>query len=600
MHKVKWIFFGYLSLVALVVLGIALSFGMTPTRDPHSLYVAYGSNIKTLDPASIGDTTSSGVAGQLFETLYNYDYEARPYTLIPELAAELPHVSEDGRTVTIKLRPGIHYYDPDGKIPGWEPVAGEQGRKGPEIKAGDFIYAWKRVANFHQASQNYSAMFEGKIEGLAEWRDYTKSSQPNEIDWDRRVKGFEAVDDRTIRIHLTQPDPQLRYNLAHLPAAPVSRDAANYWGDDIRHHPIGSGAYYLDQHLPEQRIVLKANPVYRGRSDIDGNVSIPPDQRLPHIQRVQMDYFDEDLPMWALFQQGMLDINGIPKDTFTQAIDARTSNLTPELAEKGIVLRKDPYPAVFFYGFNMEDPVVGKNKPLRQAMSMAFNRAKFIELFMNGRGQPAIGPIPPGFPTFDEKLVNPNTQFDLTTARARMTEAEQIHGGPIPTITFLMPGTDTTARQQGEFIKRQMAQIGLNIEVDFTTWARFQEMIDNKQAQFYGLGWVADYPDEQTFLQLFWSKNAAPGPNSANYSNPAFDALYETARVMQPGPERNELYRRMQQIVMEDTPWLMTFYPVQYMLYYDWVSNLNTTEYAHGNRKFYRLDEGLRQARLGN
>ncbi len=580
-------FFAYLALVALVVLGITVSFAVVPQRDVRTLYTAYGSNIKTLDPGNIGDTTSAGVAGNIFECLYNYDYEARPYRLIPELAASLPQVSEDGLTVTIELRGGAHYFDPEAKIPGWENVVGEDGKlagaRGPEIKAEDFVYAWKRIANFHHASQNYSAIFEGRVEGLDEWRDYTKSVAPREVDYGRVVTGLRALDEHRLQIKLTRPDPQLRYNLAHLPTAPSSREAAEYWGEALKHHPIGSGPYVLREHLPEQRIVFEANPIYRSRS-------AGAEKNLPAVGRLQIDYFEEDLPAWALFRQGLLDIAGIPKDVFTQAIDNKTRNLTPEMEAKGIRLHKEPAAGVYYYGFNMADPVLGKNKPLRQAMSMAFNREEFIELFLNGRGIPAMGPIPPGFATYDPKLVNPNARFDPGAARRKLAEAETIHGGPIPTINLLMAGTDTSARQMAEYMKKQMAQIGIDLRVDYRTWARFQEMIDQKQAQFYSLGWMADYPDEQTFLQLFWSKNQSPGPNSANYANPAYDALYERAMVMNPGPERDEAYREMQRIVMDETPWLLTFFPVAYTLYYDWVQNLVSNEYAHGMRKFVGLD----------
>jgi len=604
MQKVKWIFFAYLALVALVIAGIAISFAEVPQRDPHTLYTAYGSNIKTLDPGNIGDTTSSAVAGGIFETLYNYDYKARPYKLIPELASALPNISADGLTWTIPLRHDIHYFDPEARIPNWEPVADSQGKtigsKGPEIKAADFIYAWKRIANFHQASQNYSAIFEEHVAGLDAFRQYTKSVTPDKVNYDRPVAGLVAVDEHTLQIVLNRPYPQLIYNLAHLPTAPLARDAAKYWGDNLRHHPIGSGPYVLREHLPEQRIVETVNPIYRGGSDIPGDAKLPDDQKLPHIKRLQLDYFDEDLPAWALFQQGLLDVAGIPKDVFAQAISARSGELTPEMAARGIRLSKEPSPTIFYFGFNMKDPVLGKNKPLRQAMSMAFDRADYITLFLNGRGVPANGPIPPGFPTYDASVVNPYTQLNLDAAKKKMIEAEQINGGPIPAITFLMPGTDTTFRQMGEFVKKQMQKIGLDINTDYTTWARFQEMIDNKQAQFYALGWQADYPDEQTFLQLFWSKNESPGPNSANYSNPQFDALYEKAIVMNPGPERDALYRQMQKMVMEDMPWLYNYFPVAYTLSYDWVKNLSNNEYAHGQRKFLELDEALRRQRLGH
>jgi ABC-type transport system substrate-binding protein len=599
MQKVKWIFFGYLALVALVIVGIAVSFAVVPTRDPHSLYTAYGSNIKTLDPGNIGDTTSSSIAGNVFETLYNYDYQARPYKLIPEIASGMPQISVDGLTWTIKLKKGIHYFDPEAKIPGWTPLKDDHGKvlgsEGPEVKAGDFIYAWKRIADFHEASQNYSAIFEDKIEGLGEWRDYTKNTPADKIDWSRPISGFQAVDDYTLRIKLPKPYPQLRYNLAHLPTAPISKAAADFWGDNLKHHPIGTGPYVLHEMLPEQRIVLTANPIYRGGSDVQVGDAIPEDQKLPHIKRLQLDYFAEDLPMWALFRQGLLDIAGIPKDVYTQAINTTTGTLTDEMRADGITLRKEPMSAVFYYGFNMQDPTLGKNKPLRQAMSMAFDRKAYINLFLNGRGEPATGPIPPGFPTYSD-APNPWTQYNVAGANEKMEQARRINGGPIPPITMLMPGTDTTFRQMGEFMKRQMDQIGLDLKIDYTTWSRFQEMIDRRQAQFYALGWVADYPDEQTFLQLFWSKNATPGPNSANYSNPEFDSLYEQSVVMNPGPARDALYRKMQQIVQDDMPWMYNFYPVSYTLSHNWVGNLSNNQYGHGMTKFLTLDESARRA----
>src|SRR5688500_713094 len=189
MQRVKWLFFAYLAVVAVIICGIAVSFGLVPTRDPHTLYLSYSSNLKTLDPANIQDVPGSKVAGQVFETLYNYDYEHRPYVLIPELASDLPQVSADGLTVTLPIRKGVQYYDPDHKVC--------PDGTGDQITAHDCIYSWKRVANSHHASQNFSATFETKIKGLDDWRAYTKSVKPDNIDWDRAVEGLQAVDDFT-------------------------------------------------------------------------------------------------------------------------------------------------------------------------------------------------------------------------------------------------------------------------------------------------------------------------------------------------------------------------------------------------------------------
>ena len=586
MRWVKWIFFAYVASVMLIIACIAASFAFIPKRDPQTMYGIYVSNIRSLDPAMISDTESDAIGGHMFECLYNYDYDARPYKLIPELADDMPQISPDGKVWTIHIKKGVRYYDPRGDV--------FPGHVGREVTADDFVYAWKRICNFNLSSQNFSGMFQDRIEGVNDFWEYTKTKKPNEIDWDRPIAGFKALDRYTIQIRCVDPYPQLRYWLAHLPTAPMAREAVEKYGPQINRYPIATGPYYLAEQRPEERIVFEANPVYRGGSTVREGDNLPPDQHLPHIKRVRLDYFAESLPAWAIFQQGLADVGSIPKDVFSMAIQGVDKELTPEMIKKHIELVKYPEPVVWFYGFNMLDPLVGKNKPLRQAMSLAFDRQAFVDLMLNGRGQVANGPIPPGFSTYDANLQNPFCRFDVDAAKEKLKEAEKINGGPIPPINFMLEGNDTAFRQYGEFMKKQMSQIGIEIIPEYPTWARFLEKIDSKQAQFYQLGWEADYPDEQTFLQLFYSKNAAPGPNSANYSNPEFDKLYEQSSVMNPGPERDALYKKMIAITNDDCPWLIECYSVLYIPHYDWVKNMNYDDYPHGLRAHYILDSQRR------
>jgi ABC-type transport system substrate-binding protein len=600
MRKVKWLFFAYLAVVALVLIGIGVSFAVVPPRDPTTLYATYYSNIRALDPPRISDVPGSEVAGFAFETLYNYDYYKRPITLIPELAESMPETSEDGRTVTIKIKPDVHFFDPWGGIPSWEPVTDERGavvgRKGPALTAQDFVYSWKRMCSFHLDSQWYATMFEGKVVGVEEFRKYTQSCRDEKsVDYNKPVEGFSAPDPHTIVIKLRDPFPQLIYNLAHLPAAPVSREAVAAYGDDLKFKPVATGPYYLAEYRPEERIVFQANPIYRGAPDAPGINSVPPNERLPYIKRVRLDYFEEELPAWALFQQSLTDASPIPRDSFTVAIDPSSRNLRQSQRDKGIVLIKGVDPTVFFFGFNMTDPIVGKNKPLRQAMSMAFNREEYIDLMLNGRGIPAKGPIPPEFPTYDPNAKNPYTEFNLPAAREKLREAERVNGGPIPEIVMVMGDTSTSSRQAAELFQSHMKALGLKMRVEYTSWARFLEMVDSKQAQFFSLGWQADYPDEQTFFQLFYSKNAAPGPNSSNYHNPAYDELYEKSIRLGPSPERDALYRQMAAMVQEDCPVLFNCVRINYRLFYDWVSNVIPNEYRHGNRAYHKLDIAKRR-----
>jgi ABC-type transport system substrate-binding protein len=195
--------------------------------------------------------------------------------------------------------------------------------------------------------------------------------------------------------------------------------------------------------------------------------------------------------------------------------------------------------------------------------------------------------------------VNPYTQFNLDAARAKIKQAERINGGPIPTLTLSMGDTDTGTRQLAQDFINDMAKIGIKINAEYFTWARFQERVDSGQAQLFNLGWIADYPDEQDFLQLFYSKNANGGINSSGYHNAEFDALYEKAIQMERSPKQAAMYLKMEHMVMEDCPWLLTFYPEAYTLHYDWLTNVIDMDYGYGGRQHLSLDVALRQKRLG-
>lgn len=585
MRKVKWIFFGYLLLCVLTVAAIGISFVVTRQRDPLTNYASYSANIKSLDPAEIADTESGDIGGNVFECLYNYVYGKRPYQLENALAQGAYVTSPDGLTITIHIKKGVHFYDP-------EKVVFPQG-VGPEVTADDFIYSWKRVCNFHLGiTANYAQIFQGHIEGIDDWFSYTQSCKtPGEIDWSKPVSGLAALDPYTLRIKLAAPFPQFQFNLAMIPTAVVSRAVVDHYGDHFRNHPVGTGPYLLQQHLPEQQIVMVANPVYRGGPTVESGAALQESDRQPYVKRVQYNYYSEDLPRWYIFLDGLIDSNGIPKDTFQQAIHLASGDLTDEMRRQGIELDKSPSPEIRYTGFNMADPVVGKNKPLRQAISMAYDRAKYIKLYLNGRGVEANGPIPPGFPTYDAHRVDPYTRFDLTRARALEKQAEEINKGPIPTLHLLIGATDTGAAQDGDFFTSQMKQIGVNIEVEYTSWARFLQMIDEKQAQLYGLGWVADYPDEQDFWQLFYGKNGGPGGlNSDNYSNPGFDAIYEKTLTMNPSLERDKLYKQMQDMVVEDCPWVFEYYPLTYTLYHGWEKDVKVMDYGYGMKAHLKLN----------
>ena len=554
---------------------------------------ALGAKIRGLDPQDIGDTISSSVGSKIFETLYTYAYLERPYEVIPMLADGMPAISDDGKTQTVRIKRGIYFAD--------DPAFPEG--KGRELTAEDFIYAWKRMADLNNRSTNYSSIFQGYIVGLDDFRDYTATTK--DVDYDRPVAGLKAPDPYTLEITLTKPHNFLLYWLAHLPTAPVAREAVKRYGKDVVNHPVGTGPFKLEGDYRSNRFLMARNENYRQALYPD---RVSPEleemglledagRPLPFIDRIEYSVIEESQPLWLAFMAGNIDAAGIPKDNFDQVITT-DKELSPEMKEKGINLIKAEDPSIFYYGFNMDDPVVGKNKKLRQAMSMAFDRDTYIDTFLNGRGSVPVGPIPPMIPGYRPEKENPYTRYEPEEARELLAQAEEINGGPIPLLKLAMPGNDTTVRQLGEFFRIQMENLGLEVEVDYMTWPKFQDATKTRSHQLFALGWVADYPEAQNFLLLFYGPNRSPGPNSCNYSNPEFDRLYEEAVALPNLEDRLPLYHRMEDIIIEDTPWLLSTYRVIYALYYDWLENYYPHDFIYGTARFQKIDMELREKKL--
>ena len=592
------------SLVTLLLLTVALTgcgdSGSAGPGDDGLLvtYGAIGAKVRGMDPMDIGDTTSSGIASNIFDCLYQYHYLKRPYRLIPSLAAAMPEVSEDGLTYTIKLRDDVYFQDDE--------CFTDTGGKGRKLVAEDLIYSWKRIANIKNVSKNWW-IFDGRIKGFDGFRDYTKTvKDKKDVDYARPVEGLEAVDDHTLRITLTKPWPQVVYYLAHLPTAAVPREAVEHYGDEFLNHPVGTGPYRLKEWRRGSKIVLERNPTFReerypseGESgDKEAGLLADAGKRLPLIDQIDISVIEEDLPLWLKFLAGDLDISGIPKDNFDTAITP-SRELTPELRDKGIELVVYEDAATYWYGFNMEDPVVGRNKPLRQAMNLAVDRKEFLKLFLNNRGIPAHGVLPPMITGYDKDIDSPYTVYDPRLAKQKVKEAEAVNGGPLPTITLTMGSTDSTARQVGQWFTRAFQKVGITLEVEYMDWPTAQEKVKTKSAQMYAMGWVADIPDAENFMQLFYGPNGSPGPNNMNYENPEADKLYEKLSVMEDSPERREVIRRMQQIVIDDLPCVLTVHRVAFILHYDWLKNYKPHVFGYGLGKYRNLDAALRRKRVG-
>jgi len=586
-----------------VIAVLAAAFALTGCGDSPSgeqpdemvLRHALFTKITGLDPGNMRDVYSHTVASQICETLYQYHFLKRPYQLVPLLAEAMPEISSDKLICTIKIKKGVYFQDdacfPDGR--------------GRELKAQDFVYSIKRIANIKYLSQNWS-IFDNKIVGLDEFREYTKGFESEaDVDYSRGVEGLQTPDDYTLVIKLKRPWPQLVGTaLADMATAPVAKEAVDFYGKDIVSHPVGTGPFKLKEWRRGSYIELVRNPTFRGEAypsegepgDAEAGHLDDTGKMMPFADKVVWTIIEEYQPAWFLFLQGKLDGSPIPKDNYNEAM-TETRELTPAMKQRNIHLKKFIDPSTFWLGFNMQDPVLGENKPLRRAISYSIDREKFIEIFFNGRHMVAHGFIAPLMDSYDPKIKEKGyARYDPEEARELLREAEKVHGGKLPELKMAIPGTDTFSRQLGQFLKRQLNDVGLEVEVEFMDWPTYQKKVNTRSAQMFCAGASASIPDAEDFLGMFYSKNCAPGSNKFNYVNAEFDKLYEQVAVMFDSPERGELYRKMELMVLEDCPAAFLNHRVAYVLHHDWYKNYKPHAFAYGLSKYRRIDMAKRAA----
>lgn len=548
--------------------------------------------VRGFDPAKVADVSSAQALQRIYEGLVQIAYLARPYQVEPLLAAALPEVSSDGLHYTFAIRPGVYFQD--------DPCFVATGGRGREVVAEDFAYSLKRIADARNASPGWWA-FDGRIRGLNAFR--TLSREGSWTDYDQPVEGLEVVDRYTLRIHLTQPYPQLLWVLALHYGSVVPREAVEYHGDRFVRNPVGTGPYRLVEWNPNYRLVFERNPgwqehvrreVYPERGepgDAERGLLADAGQPLPFVDRIVASVIADPATQWMMFLRGQLDESDISRDNWSVVLDEHRQ-LIPDLRARGVRLSVLPQLRITYIGFNADDPVVGRNVWLRRAMTMAFNTEEWIRLH-NGRVRRPNSPIPSMLEGHE-----PDYQpwaFDLAKARAALAEAgypggrDPATGRRLELTLDLGRADDVELRQSAELFVAFMERLGLVVKLSLNNGPAFYEKLERRQAQMFLLSWLGDYPDAENFLQCFYGPNASPGPNRANYANPAFDRLLEQARVLPDSPERTDLYRRMARLVIDDCPWLLVSEPLTYTLHQYRVANYKPHLFPYGMEKYYRV-----------
>ena len=551
------------------------------------LNIAIPAKVKGMDPIYSNDRYSSNEIARVYEGLLEYHYLTRPYTLVPNLASEMPTISADGLTYTFKIKKGVYFHD-DKSFPNG---------KGRELDAEDFVYSIKRLADPKLQALGWWIL-DGKIAGLNEWRK--KYTDKDKVNYKDVVSGLKSLDKYTIQFKLVKPFPQFLYSLAMTFTFAVPKEVVGFYGKEFLNHPVGTGAFTLKEFKQNNKMIYLKNPSFRKKyypttaSDEFKSKGFLKDagKRLPLLDKIIVQTMIESQPRWLSFQKGKLDYMSIPKDNYSSAITP-DKKLTPSQIKKKINLMITPSLDVTYMAFNHDNKLFS-NKKLRQAIMAAYDIDRANELLSNGRGLPAQSIVPPGISGYIDGYKNPFRGPNLELAAKLLEEAGYPKGKGLPEINFdVSSGTD--ARQGGELFKNELKKIGVEIKVISNPWTELQNKITKRTVMMYGIAWGADYPDAENFLQLLYGPNRAPGANGSGYDNPIFNSLYEKASVMQDSPERTAFYEKMYKMAAEEVPIVYGLHRQSYDLYHSWLGNYIRADFDSGQAQYLNIDLAMKK-----
>lgn len=564
----------------LLILSLVVFASCTKNKDrTDTISISLQQEIATLDPSNCYDTVCWVPVSHVYETLYEFEYLKRPYSIRPLLAESMPSVSRDRLTYTFKIKKGIKYHDTD-LLP-----------KGREVKAQDFVNQIKRLAFQGSSSQGWF-LFDGKVKGFNEWRNAVGTDLNKFFSMD--VPGVRASDDNTLVIELIKPYPQLLWAMTINFTSPIPEEAIRKLNNDFSLKAVGTGPYVIVSYNPNQEVTLKKNAnyitsVYPGEGDRyahENGLLNDAGKKLPFVENIKLHVIKESQTDWLNFMSKKTDMINLVKDHYDLALDS-AGKLKEEIVKEKIKYQVSPTLIYWWINFNMKDPLFGKNLNLRKAIAHGVNTEEYIEMFTRSVGQKANSIYPPGIPGYSPSSELPY-KYDLTLAKKYLADAGFPGGKGLPEITYDVRGTDTRKRQMGEFVQKELAKLGIKINVRLNTFPVFLEKSRRGELQFWQGGWVLDYPDAENVLQLLYSGNIG-GSNSSVYTNAEYDRLFEELKLLEDGAQKFSLMSKMEKIVNADLPWIMQYYSRNYILYHDHLENFRYSDIIYNNLKYLKL-----------
>ncbi len=586
----------------LIAAGLAAALALSPSAaaaaDPSKvLRLAFPTGETGFDPARVSDLYSNTVNEAIFEPLLTYDYLARPAKLVPGVAEAMPEVADNGRVYTYRIRKGVHFTsDP----------AFKGARR--ELVAQDFIYSFMRFMDPRNRSP-YAFLIEGKIEGLDELA--AKARATGKFDYDAKVPGLVAVDSHTLRFRLTKNDYNFPYITAMMPSYAVAREVIEAYGDDTMAHPVGTGPYALKSWSRGAKIVLEANPGYRGFLWDFAPTADPWDQalvtamrgkKMPQIGRIEISIIEEEQSRWLAFNQKELDYVNVPATFRSEVFDA-DKKLKPAWAERDVSVFRAIDPEITYSYINFRDPLVGgfsrEKIALRRAIIMGYNLDEEIRVVRKNQAVAVEMPIPPGVVGHDISYRSIN-RYDPVLANKLLDHFKYARGkngfrtlpdGKLLTIRYTS-STSALDREFQELWRKSMEAIGIRMEFQVSKFADQVKAAKACQLMMAGFAWGADYPDGDNFMQLLYGPNSQQSNNGC-YQSAAFDAFYEKSTQMPDSPERNHLFLEMTRQMEVDGAWSLHVARERNQLLWPWT--LGYKKHPILNAEFVYMDVAPRR-----
>jgi len=478
------------------------------------------SGITSLDPAFARNQANIWAVNQMFNGLVQLDDSLK---VQPGIARNWK-ISPDGLTYTFHLRNDVYFHNSDIFAEG----------KGRKVKASDFVFSFNRLLDDALASPGAWVLASVNVVG-------GKNS-------------LFAIDDSTFVIRIKAPFPPFLGLLSMQYCSVVPHEAIEKYGPDFRQHPIGTGPFKFSLWKEGVKLVMLKNEHYF-ETGTEG--------ALPYLDAVAVTFIVDKQSAFLEFIKGNLDFMSGLDASYKDELLTGSGMLRSKYSDK-INMTKQPYLNTEYLGMMIdtsfqtakESPL--KSKLIRQAINYGFDRVKMMRYLRNNIGIPGTaGFVPAGMPWFDQSQIK-GYDYEPKKSLKLLGLAGYPGGKGLPDITLT---TNASYLDLCKFIQSQLGEIGIKLKIDVTPPATLREMMAQSKASFFRGSWIADYPDAENYLSLFYSPNFCPaGPNYTHYSSPAFDKLYHDCIRETNDSLRGTKYMQMDSLLISDAPVVVLYY----------------------------------------